>query len=417
MSQAPLHLLCVEPRFPGRLGATADWLVRRRGYRCQFFCNVIDRQEDLPESVGQGLELIPFKVGGVARGQAAAWTRILERGLCYAYGFWEVLAARRPGAVDVILGRSCGLGSTLFAPICQPGIPVVNLFDYYLKPRTGDLADDDVAAMPPSYVHWRRSANAMDLLDLENGVVPWTTTAWQRNLYPPEYRDDFLVLFDGIDVRRFARPSSRPRVVAGKTIPPDAKLVTYVASSADRLRGFDRFLNLLTRLMKAGENVIGIAIGAPVVSHGIDVRFFGQDFRARALAADPPPDPARLWLLDHATRSLVAEVLAASDLHVYPSRPYCVSRSLVEAMAAGCIVLAWDSPAVREFIAPGQTGLIVPADDSEAAEFMARKALSDPAGHRPLGLAAAERARTCFAQDVTLPALAAHFDSLRAGMR
>src|SRR5580658_11071721 len=111
MPQAPLHLLCVEPRFPGRLGATADWLVRRRGYRCQFFCNVVDRQEDLPESVGQGLELVPFKVGGVARGKAASWTRILERGLCYAYGFWEVLTARRPGAVDLILGRSCGLGS------------------------------------------------------------------------------------------------------------------------------------------------------------------------------------------------------------------------------------------------------------------------------------------------------------------
>ncbi|HEV8059300.1 MAG TPA: hypothetical protein VGP68_05485, partial [Gemmataceae bacterium] len=170
MSQAPLHLLCVEPRFPGRLGATADWLVRRRGYRCQFFCNVVDRHEDLPESVGQGLELIPFKVGGVARGQAAAWTRILERGLCYAYGFWEVLAARRPFPVDVIMGRSCGLGSTLFAPIHQPGVPIVNLFDYYLWPRTGDLADEDAVAMPPSYVHWRHSANAMDLLDLENGV-------------------------------------------------------------------------------------------------------------------------------------------------------------------------------------------------------------------------------------------------------
>jgi glycosyltransferase involved in cell wall biosynthesis len=114
---------------------------------------------------------------------------------------------------------------------------------------------------------------------------------------------------------------------------------------------------------------------------------------------------------------LVAEALAASDLHVYPSRPYCVSRSLVEAMAASCIILAWDSPAVREFITPGQTGLIVAADDPEVAESMARKALSDPAAHRLLGLAATERARMCFAQDVTLPALAAHFDSLRAGMR
>jgi glycosyltransferase involved in cell wall biosynthesis len=417
MAHAPLHLLCVEPRFPGRLGSTADWLVRRRGYRCRFFCSAIDQRGFWPESVGQGLEVIQFKVGGVARGQAAAWTRVLERGLCYAYGFWEALAQRRPFPVDAILGRSCGLGSTLYAPVYQPGIPIVNLFDYYVPPRTLDLADEDVAALLPSYVHWRRSANVMDLLDLENGVSPWIATAWQRDLYPPEYRADFLVLFDGIDARRFRRPANRPRVVAGKTIPLGAKVVTFVASSSDRLRGFDRYLNLLNRLVKSGEDVIGIAIGAPAVTHGIDVRFFNQDFRAIAMGADPPPDPARLWLLDHAAQPLVSEVLAASDLHVYASRPYCVSRSLVEAMAAGCVILAWDSPAVREFITPNQTGLVVPPDDPDEAERLAREALRNFESHQPLGLAAAERARSCYAQDVTLPALASHFDRLRTGMR
>ena len=62
--------------------------------------------------------------------------------------------------------------------------------------------------------------------------------------------------------------------MAGKTIPAGAKVVTFVARSTDRLRGFDRFLSLLNRLMKAGEDVIGIAIGAPATTHGIDVRYF-----------------------------------------------------------------------------------------------------------------------------------------------
>ena len=46
MAQDPLHLLCIEPQFPGRLGGVADWLVRRRGYRCQFYCNNTDAQEN-----------------------------------------------------------------------------------------------------------------------------------------------------------------------------------------------------------------------------------------------------------------------------------------------------------------------------------------------------------------------------------
>ena len=88
MAQDPLHLVCIEPRFPGRLGAVADWLVRRRGYRCQFYCNGAEPRESWPESAGHGLDVVRFNVGGVAREPVAAWTRHLERGLCYAYGCW-----------------------------------------------------------------------------------------------------------------------------------------------------------------------------------------------------------------------------------------------------------------------------------------------------------------------------------------
>src|SRR6185436_19969160 len=108
MSQDPLHLVCIEPRFPGRLGAVADWLVRKRGYRCWFYCNTADAPEQWPESVGKGMDVVTFGVGGVAREPSAAWTRGLERGLCYAYGCWEVLGPRPPRPVDLVLCRSAG---------------------------------------------------------------------------------------------------------------------------------------------------------------------------------------------------------------------------------------------------------------------------------------------------------------------
>ena len=172
MAQDPLHLVCVEPRFPGRLGPVADWLVRRRGYRCHFFANSMGPPESWPQSVGRGLELVHFGVGGAAREPSVPWQRQLERGLCYAYGCWEVLETRRPRPVDLVLGRSAGLGSTLFAPVFASAAPIVNLFDYFLHPHTNDLAAEADSEMPVEYFHWRRSANAMDLLDVENGVVP-----------------------------------------------------------------------------------------------------------------------------------------------------------------------------------------------------------------------------------------------------
>src|SRR5207244_3515800 len=114
MAEAPLHLLCIEPTFPGRLGAVADWLVRRRGYRCRFYCRTAAPAAFWPEAAGKGLDVVTFPVGGVAVEPSVSWTRVLERGLCYAYGCWEVLEARRPRPIDLVLGRSAGLGSTLF---------------------------------------------------------------------------------------------------------------------------------------------------------------------------------------------------------------------------------------------------------------------------------------------------------------
>jgi glycosyltransferase involved in cell wall biosynthesis len=416
MSQDPLYLLCAEPTFPGRLGAVADWLVRRRGYRCQFFCASADAQPYWPASAGRGLDVIQFNIGGVAREPAVAWTRLLERSLCYASGLFEVLHARRPQPVDLILGRSIGLGSTLFAPVFQAAAPVVNYFDYYYHAHAHDLTAELVREVAADYFHWRRAANVIDLLDLENVDLSWTATAWQRDLYPAEYRDDFLVLYDGVNSQRFQRAAAgaagRVRLVAGRMLQPDVRLITFVARSLDRVRGFDRFMALANRLLQRRKDIVCAVIGNPVVQRGLDVPFFNRDYRAAVLAEFPGLDSSRLWFCDNVPPGVVADVLAASDLHVYPARTYPVARSLLEAMSAGCVVLAWDTEPVKQVIAHGQNGLLVSADNVEEQERLALAALDDPGGHRSLGDAAAATVRERYAQDVTLPVLAERFSQL-----
>jgi glycosyltransferase involved in cell wall biosynthesis len=291
-------------------------------------------------------------------------------------------------------------------------VPVVNLFDYFHHPHAHDLAGEAPPETPPDYFHWRRAANAMDLLDLENGVTAWTPTRWQRDLFPPEYRDDFTVLFDG--VRAVSRPPG-PRTVAGRPIPAEARVVTFVARYLDRVRGFDRFLALANRLLRERPDVLCLVVGDATVQRGLDVAFYNQDYRAHLLRQAPPCDPRRLWFLGAVPPAVVGEVLAASDLHVYPGRPYPVSGSLVEALAAGCVIVAWDTEPVREFLGHGQNSLLVPADDLDAQVRQALAVLHGLPAHRPLGTRAAEWARQRDTQDATLPALATLFDRLAAG--
>jgi glycosyltransferase involved in cell wall biosynthesis len=416
MSQDPLHLLCVEPHFPGRLGAIADWLVRRRGYRCRFLCSRADPRSLWPRSVGHGLDVVFCPVTETA---AVDWTRYLERGLSYAMRYFEALEAQRPAAgslrlppFDLVVGRSAGLGSTLFVPVHQPGIPVVGLFEYFYHPHRHDLAEEMPPTMSAVYRHWRRSANAMDLLDLENGARPWTPTAWQRDLYPEQYRCDFQVLHDGVDTVRFQRAQADrpvPRTIGGRPLSADTRVVTFVARATDRVRGIDRFLVLANRLLRARSDVLCVVIGSPVVQRGLDVQFFNRDYRAHLLAESPLADPSRVWFLDQVEPTVVAEALAASDLHVYPGRTYSVSRSLLEAMSAGCVILAADTAPVREVLTHERTGLVIGATDVDAWYQHAVAALDDRAVHRPLGEAAADVARQEYCCDVNLPRLAEWF--------
>jgi glycosyltransferase involved in cell wall biosynthesis len=360
-------------------------------------------------------------VGGVARESAVAWSRALERSLCYAYGCWEVLEQRRPRPIDLIVGRSAGLGSSLFAPVYWPAAPVVSFLDYYYHAHRHDLADLAGAETPPAYFHWRRSMAGIDLLDLEQAALGWAPTNWQRELFPAEYREAIVVCHDGIDTRRLA-PSTwhtrakGPRSIAGRAIPDATRVVSFVSRSLDRLRGFDRFLQVADALLGAHRDVLCVVAGDPIVRRGLDVTFHNRDYPAHLLAAQPPPDAERLWFLGPVAPSVVAEILASSDLHIAPSRCYPFARSLLEAMATGCVVLAADTEPHREVITTGLTGLLIDGQNTDGFQQTALAVLSDTAAYRPLGDAAAAVVQERYSHDVCLPRIAEQFSAL-AGAR
>jgi glycosyltransferase involved in cell wall biosynthesis len=196
-------------------------------------------------------------------------------------------------------------------------------------------------------------------------------------------------------------------VIAGRTISPETRVVSFVARSLDRLRGFDRFLDLSSRLIDERSNVLCVAVGESTVTRMLDVNCYGKEYAVEILGQTDLSDPTRLWSVGAVSPEVVAEVLAATDLHVVPSRAYPVSRSTLEALASGAVVLAWESDPIREVIERDRTGLLVPADDMDAAVRAALAALDDPGAHRPLGDAAVELVRERYDRDVTLPRLAA----------
>lgn len=113
-------------------------------------------------------------------------------------------------------------------------------------------------------------------------------------------------------------------------------------------------------------------------------------------------------------RGDVPELLALADLLVFPSRSEGFGLAVLEAMAAGCPVVAYDLPALREFARDGETAILVPGDDAEGLAAAVCALLDDAPRRRRYGEAARRRVEAEHRQEDRIRALEAVYEAVLA---
>jgi glycosyltransferase involved in cell wall biosynthesis len=83
-------------------------------------------------------------------------------------------------------------------------------------------------------------------------------------------------------------------------------------------------------------------------------------------------------LLPHVDRSHMAELFRLAEVAVSPSIHDGTPNTLLESMACGCFPIAGDIESIREWIVPGENGLLCAPDNPEALADAMIKALRDP---------------------------------------
>ena len=390
-----MHVLFVHQNFPAQFGPFAFRLAARPGYRCTFVTQRLD-------GTHRGVRCLKYATAGGATEKNHYCSRTFENAVWHAAGVHDALAKAPDVKPDLIVGHS-GFGSTLFLRDLYPGVPVVNLFEYYYRVKDSDMDFRPEFPTQPIDRLRARARNAMILLDLDNCDLGYCPTDWQRSRFPAEYQPKLRTLFDGIDTDVWKPDPAAPRRVGDRAIPAGTRIVTYVSRGMETMRGFDVFMRAAKKVCDRRRDVLFVVVGQDRVCYGGDARFTGgKSFKEWVLSQDDY-DQSRFVFTGLLPEPDLARLFAVTDLHVYLTVPFVLSWSLFDALACGATVLASDTAPVRELIADGRTGLLVPFFDADGFADAACRVLDDPSAFKPLGRAGAELVREKYSLDVSLP--------------
>ncbi|MBI5494426.1 MAG: glycosyltransferase family 4 protein [Deltaproteobacteria bacterium] len=108
-------------------------------------------------------------------------------------------------------------------------------------------------------------------------------------------------------------------------------------------------------------------------------------------------------------------VLRAASLLVLPTRAEGMSNAVLEAMAEGRPVIAADVPGMREVVADGVTGILVPPGNARALAEALVSLQDNPARRRKLGAAGQARVRAQFTPAASHAEWTAVYDAVLRG--
>jgi glycosyltransferase involved in cell wall biosynthesis len=124
-------------------------------------------------------------------------------------------------------------------------------------------------------------------------------------------------------------------------------------------------------------------------------------------------DPARVHFLGKVPYAAFRALMQVTRVHAYLTYPFVLSWSMLEAMAAGAVVVGSRTAPVTEVITDGQNGRLVDFFDVAGWSRTMADCLSDPAKFAPLGQAARETVRRHYdLRQVCLPQMVALIEGL-----
>jgi glycosyltransferase involved in cell wall biosynthesis len=384
-----VKVLFIHQNFPGQFLHLAPELARR-GHDCLALT-------DLKNTRASAIPVLRYKHEPASVDPAATrlgrnYTVMSDRGVSVARAARQ-LRDERGYTPDVIFGHS-GWGETLFLKEIWPSAKLIVYAEFYYKGTGADVGFDPEFS-PPSFdqvliAQGRTTHLGQAMLHADAGVSP---TEWQASTYPAPLRRMLSVIHDGVDTVALAPdPAARFALPDGRRLAVGDEVLTFVNRNLEPYRGYHIFMRALPKVLRARPQAQVVIVGGDEVSYGAAPKG-EKGWKERILSeVRDQLDLSRVHFMGKVPYADFRALLHVSRVHAYLTYPFVLSWSMIEAMAAGCHIVASDTAPVAEAITDGVHGTLLDFFDVAGWSQTLTKALAEPEQFRPLREAARRRA-------------------------
>jgi len=408
-----MRLLFVHQNFPAQFKHLAPALATRHEVVA------FTMQKNMPAD-WQGVRLISYQA---VRGSTPAvhpWVGDFETKIIRAEAAFNAAVELRDSGFspDLIIAHPAW-GESLFLKDVWPKAKLAVYCEFFYHANGADVGfDKEFYATAPADVCRLRLKNLNNFLHfnlVDAGIAP---TRWQASTFPKSFRSKITVIHEGIDTTIIAPNEQISLNLNGDngsiTLSRNDEIITFISRRLEPYRGYHIFMRALPELLRRRPNARVLIVGDDAVGYGA-----------------PPPngtwkgvflneviqqlDMSRVHFLGHVPYELLIPLLQLSRVHVYLTYPFVLSWSLLEAMSAGCTIVASDTRPLHEAIRHDETGRLVNFFDPKALTEEVCYLLDNPEKRATLGANARAFAQATYdLKTICLPKQLAWVESLLA---
>ena len=214
-------------------------------------------------------------------------------------------------------------------------------------------------------------------------------------------RRKFWLIHNGIDTKPFYERSEEAKEAIRQkyALPPNKPIITCVANL--RLpKGHEYLIRALHELNNEDIDFLALLVGDGPLRGKLEelVRDVGLKEQVRFLGSRDRGD--------------IPKILAITDIFVLPSLWEGLPTAIIEAMAAGCPVVATAVAGTPEVVMDRETGFLVNSRDREALAQKIAKLLKDPQLRETMGEAGVKRIKEHFSLEKMVQNYEALYENL-----